>query len=103
MRTPVDQGVYMLGGSHQGSTSIAVRNGAGTVSRQLYTPFGAPRGAANQLPGERGFLGQVEDDVFLLSRRRGHASAAFHDVLQNRITHCQVQEPAALVADSDCW
>ncbi len=54
--------VYMLGGSHQGSTSIAVQNGTGTVSRQLYTPFGAPRGAANQLPGERGFLGQVEDD-----------------------------------------
>ncbi len=42
--------VYMLGGSHQGSTSIAVRNGTGAVSRQLYTPFGAPRGAANQLP-----------------------------------------------------
>ena len=39
-----------------------VNQTTGAVSRQRYTPFGAPRGAANQLPSERGFLGQTEDD-----------------------------------------
>jgi RHS repeat-associated protein len=33
----------------------------GTVSRQLYLPYGAPRGAANKIPGDRGFLGKVQD------------------------------------------
>ena len=39
-------------------------------------PFGGPRGAANQLPGERGFLGQTQDSatslVYLNARYYSH-------------------------------
>ncbi len=33
------------------------------MSRQRYTPFGASRGPANQLPTDRGFLDRTEDDT----------------------------------------
>ena len=81
--------VYMLGSSHQGSTSIAVLNGSGAVSRQLYTPFGGPRGAANQLPGERGFLGQTQDSATSLV----YLNARYYDPKLMRFISC----------GSNCW
>ncbi|MFI7589946.1 RHS repeat-associated core domain-containing protein [Spongisporangium articulatum] len=50
----------------QGSATLSVTAGApatATVKRQRYMPYGTARGAANQLPVERGWLGQVEDDA----------------------------------------
>ena len=61
-QTSTTNTLYWLAGDQQGSLQWSVNQTTGAVSRQRYTPFGAPRGAANQLPGERGFLGQTEDD-----------------------------------------
>jgi len=60
-RTPDNQLHWTLG-NHQGTISYTVNAGTTTYQRQLYTPYGAPRDTPNQLPTERGFLGQTEDD-----------------------------------------
>ncbi|MFG1625395.1 RHS repeat-associated core domain-containing protein [Kribbella sp. NPDC049227] len=57
-RTPA--GLTWLTADQQGSAQLAI-NAAGAVSRQRYLPNGAPRGAGNQLPTDRGFLGKVQD------------------------------------------
>ncbi|MCA9823357.1 MAG: RHS repeat-associated core domain-containing protein, partial [Dehalococcoidia bacterium] len=54
--------LYWMSPDRQASFGLAVRASDGAVSRQRYLPFGAPRGPQNQLPGERGYIGQVEDD-----------------------------------------
>ncbi|MER8232585.1 polymorphic toxin-type HINT domain-containing protein [Streptomyces sp. NPDC094049] len=48
----------------QGSASVAVDQSTGAVTRQRYTPFGAPRGGANGLEEttDRDYLGQPRDD-----------------------------------------
>jgi RHS repeat-associated protein len=53
-------GVTWLAADDQGSEQLSI-TATGTVSRQLYLPYGAPRGTANQIPGDRGFLGKVQD------------------------------------------
>ena len=53
-------GVVYLAADDQGSEELAV-TASGAVSRQRYLPYGAPRGATNQLPTDRGFLGKVTD------------------------------------------
>jgi RHS repeat-associated protein len=68
-RTPA--GLTWLAADAQGSESLAV-TASGTVSRQRYLPYGAPRGATGQIPGDRGFLGKVQDastDLDLLDTR----------------------------------
>ncbi|WP_203923019.1 RHS repeat-associated core domain-containing protein [Rugosimonospora africana] len=57
-RTPA--AMTWLVADDQGSQQLAIST-TGTVSRQLYLPYGAPRGAANKIPGDRGFLGKVQD------------------------------------------
>ncbi|MEU7874783.1 RHS repeat-associated core domain-containing protein [Dactylosporangium sp. NPDC049140] len=57
-RTPA--GLTWLTADLQGSQQLAITPG-GTVSRQRYLPYGAPRGGAGQTPGDRGFLGKVQD------------------------------------------
>jgi hypothetical protein len=50
----------------QDSATVSVGSGdpaTAAVSRQRYTPYGATRGAANQLPTDHGWLGQTEDDT----------------------------------------
>src|SRR5207247_2304839 len=59
IRTPAS--LSYLAADHQGSEQLAVDAGSGAVSRQRALPFGADRGPATQLPGDRGFLGKVED------------------------------------------
>ncbi|MFB7031799.1 MULTISPECIES: RHS repeat-associated core domain-containing protein [unclassified Streptomyces] len=48
----------------QGTASVAVDQTTGAVTRQRYTPFGAPRDGENQLEEttDRDFLGQPRDD-----------------------------------------
>ncbi|WP_426362591.1 polymorphic toxin-type HINT domain-containing protein [Streptomyces sp. E-08] len=48
----------------QGTASVAVDQSTGAVTRQRYTPFGAPRGGDDQLEGttDRDFLGRPRDD-----------------------------------------
>ncbi|MEV6247189.1 RHS repeat-associated core domain-containing protein [Streptomyces sp. NPDC051742] len=48
----------------QGTASVAVDQSTGALTRQRYTPFGAPRGGENQLEEttDRDFLGQPKDD-----------------------------------------
>ncbi|GIH19291.1 type IV secretion protein Rhs [Rugosimonospora africana] len=58
-RTPA--GLTWLTADAQGSEDLAI-TAAGTVSRQRYLPYGAPRGATGQIPGDHGFLGKVQDD-----------------------------------------
>ncbi|HEY2674376.1 MAG TPA: RHS repeat-associated core domain-containing protein, partial [Rugosimonospora sp.] len=57
-RTPT--ALTWLAADGQGSEQLAIGS-TGTVSRQLYLPYGAPRGTASQIPGDRGFLGRVQD------------------------------------------
>jgi RHS repeat-associated protein len=59
-RTPA--GLTRLAADTQGSEQLAVSS-TGAVSRQLYLPYGTPRGATNQIPGDRGFLGKTQDDT----------------------------------------
>ena len=54
--------LYWLAGNQQGTILWTMDRSTTVEFYQRYTPFGAPRGAPNQLPGERGFLGQTEDD-----------------------------------------
>ncbi|HEY2670856.1 MAG TPA: RHS repeat-associated core domain-containing protein, partial [Rugosimonospora sp.] len=53
-------GLTWMTADAQGSEQLAI-SGTGTVSRQRYLPYGAPRGTTNQIPGDRGFLGKVQD------------------------------------------
>ncbi|SMD20153.1 RHS repeat-associated core domain-containing protein [Kibdelosporangium aridum] len=50
-----------LAGDHQGTGQIAINAGTLEVTQRRQLPFGAPRGAAVQWPGDRGFVGGVED------------------------------------------
>ncbi|MFN4001059.1 RHS repeat-associated core domain-containing protein [Microcella sp.] len=53
---------------HQGTLVAAVpnTNWAATAVERIYTdPFGGTRGASDDLPGDRGFLGAVEDNTGL--------------------------------------
>jgi RHS repeat-associated protein len=59
-------GLTFVGTDSQG-TLTATLTTTGTFTRQRYKPFGEQRGAANQLPSERGFIGQVEDTAAGLS------------------------------------
>ncbi|GIH15037.1 type IV secretion protein Rhs [Rugosimonospora africana] len=64
-------GLTWLTADAQGSESLAI-TATGTVSRQRYLPYGAPRGTAGQIPGDHGFLGKVHDastDLTLLDSR----------------------------------
>ena len=54
-------GLTWLTADQQGSEQLAVNATSGAVSRQRYLPYGAPRGAGNRLPTDRGFLGKVTD------------------------------------------
>jgi RHS repeat-associated protein len=74
---------YLLG-DLQGSATLSITSGppaSATVNRQRYTPYGASRGPANQLPLERGWLGQTEDDTtgltYLNARYYDPATAQF--------------------------
>jgi RHS repeat-associated protein len=51
-----------LGGTSQGSVSVANPNGTSIVDKKTYQPYGAPRSDA-ELGTDRGFLGQTEDDA----------------------------------------
>jgi len=55
--------LYWMAGDVQGSVSTMTQAGTTSSRRQRYLPYGGPRGAVNQLWTERGWLGQVEDDV----------------------------------------
>jgi RHS repeat-associated protein len=57
--TPTSNTVTWLGADVQGSQNVSVANN-GTVSKQYYTPYGAPRGG-DPKPTEHGHLGQIED------------------------------------------
>ena len=61
-KTTSTETTHWLAGDHQGSFGLAVNASTGTVSKQRYLPFGAARGPVNQLPTDRGFIGQTEDD-----------------------------------------
>lgn len=50
----------------QGSATIQTGSGdpaTAVVKRQRYTPYGAPRGASNQIDINQGWLGQTQDDA----------------------------------------
>ena len=56
--------LHWLLGNHQGSASHTIQNNQyTTIKTQRYEPFGKPRGATNQLPTDRDFLGQTQDDT----------------------------------------
>ena len=61
-KTTATETTHWLAGDHQSSFSLAVNASTGAVSKQRYLPFGAARGPVNQLPTDRGFIGQTEDD-----------------------------------------
>ncbi|WIX76951.1 RHS repeat-associated core domain-containing protein [Amycolatopsis carbonis] len=50
-----------LAGDHQGTSQVAINSTDLSVTQRRQTPFGAPRGAAADLPGDRGFVGGTED------------------------------------------
>ncbi|MFC0623380.1 RHS repeat-associated core domain-containing protein [Kribbella deserti] len=54
-------GLSWLASDHQGTAQFSIDATRMTVSRLRQTPFGTKRGAAADLPGERGFVGGVED------------------------------------------
>jgi RHS repeat-associated protein len=62
LRNNLNQIHWMLG-NHQGSASHTIQSNTTTPTTQRYQPFGAPRGATNQLPTDRDFLGQTQDDT----------------------------------------
>jgi RHS repeat-associated protein len=67
----------------QGSATLSVASGlpaTASVSRQRYTPYGATRGAANQLPTDHGWLGQTEDDTTGLT----YLNARYYDPILSR-------------------
>lgn len=53
--------LHWLMGDHQGTTQIAVDADTMTVKQRRQTPFGLPRGAPADLPGEQGFVGGTDD------------------------------------------
>ncbi|MEV4603493.1 RHS repeat-associated core domain-containing protein [Amycolatopsis sp. NPDC049253] len=50
-----------LAGDHQGTSQVAINSTDLSVTQRRQTPFGAPRGPATDLPGDRGFVGGTED------------------------------------------
>jgi len=54
--------LHWLLGDHQDTTQISVNAESMALTRQRQAPFGAPRGAPVDLPGERGFVGGTEDE-----------------------------------------
>jgi RHS repeat-associated protein len=50
-----------LAGDHQATAQLAIDANDLTVTRRRQFPFGGPRGAAVAWPGERGFVGGVQD------------------------------------------
>jgi RHS repeat-associated protein len=54
--------VFVMGGDAQGSISWSMNTAGAVVTRARYYPYGEVRGSANQMPTNRGFVGQTEDD-----------------------------------------
>ncbi len=50
-----------LAGDHQGTTQVAINANDLTVRQRRQTPFGAQRGPAVSMPGERAFVGGTND------------------------------------------
>jgi RHS repeat-associated protein len=59
-------GLTYVGTDAQGTLTATLMTG-GVSTLQRYKPFGEQRGGLNQLPSERGFIGQVEDTATGLS------------------------------------
>lgn len=55
--------VHWLLSNHQASTTKSVEANQTTSITQRYEPFGKTRGTTNQLPTDREFLGQTQDDT----------------------------------------
>jgi RHS repeat-associated protein len=66
LRKP-DGTLHWMLGNHQGTVSYTILQGTSNVTIQRNLPYGAARGPANQLPTDRGFVGQTEDDYAGLS------------------------------------
>ena len=64
----------------QGTPAAAVQAGSNVFHKQLYYPFGEVRGPSNQIPGSRGYIGQVEDDATQLV----YLNARYYDPVLHR-------------------
>jgi RHS repeat-associated protein len=62
-RSGSNAGTYYIGGDAQGSVSWMVNAATLAVTRTRYYPYGQVRGAANAMPTDHGFVGQIEDDT----------------------------------------
>jgi RHS repeat-associated protein len=51
-----------LAADHQGTSQVAIDTANLTTIRRRQTPYGAPRGATTEWPGDRGFVGGTKDE-----------------------------------------
>jgi RHS repeat-associated protein len=53
--------LHWLLGDHQGTTEFSINADTMAIGRRRQAPFGVPRGAPADIPGDRGFVGGTED------------------------------------------